>query len=231
MNGLNLLGAFLAMFFTVPLANTVDAQSNTVDLDKELFLSPQAGGVRRWEVSHVAGIVLRSSPDGDRIAGANVPTRAIVTNFGCADHVGELWCNVRRLHGGPRGYALADDLSPVVGPDGVTATGINDSAKRAKRKTFNATSEIPCAQERGQALGLCRLGVARSDGGDATVAVTFANGFSRYLYFMHGEFVSASATMSGAGRDTDWTLKEGVHYIRADDQRFEIPHTVLFGAN
>ncbi|MEM7635371.1 MAG: hypothetical protein AAF299_12470, partial [Pseudomonadota bacterium] len=58
--------------------------------------------------------------------------------------------------------------------------------------------------------------------------VTFPNGFARNLYFVHGEFVRASATMSGVGTDMDWRLQNGRYFIRVDDQRYELPTTLIF---
>lgn len=72
------------------------------------------------------------------------------------------------------------------------------------------------------------MGVARSDG-RATVAVTFPNGFVRLLIFEGGAFIRGNATMSGVGRDTDWHVAAGVHHIRVDDQRFEIPVGFVLG--
>ncbi|MEO0830650.1 MAG: hypothetical protein AAFY03_09350, partial [Pseudomonadota bacterium] len=194
-----------------------------------IWAAPKHGGVRRWQVAAAEGAILLDAPDGDHATGETIEAAAVVSNFGCIPSQGRVWCEVRRLHGGPRGFVDAEKLRPVAGPDGIVARGQNDSAVRAKRKQFDATAEIPCAQEQGQELGWCRLGVSRSEGGDATAAVTFSNGFTRLLFFMHGGFISASATMSGAGRDTAWDLADGIHWIRADDQRFEIPDALLFG--
>ncbi|MEO1115984.1 MAG: hypothetical protein AAFY05_26820 [Pseudomonadota bacterium] len=106
---------------------------------------------------------------------------------------------------------------------------MDDSRERAGRREFDAEAEIPCAQEQGQALGTCDAAVSRGVGGDATVVVTFQNGFARKLYFVHGEFVKASATMSGVGTDMDWRLESEVHVVRVDDQRFELPDRFIFG--
>ncbi len=78
-------------------------------------------------------------------------------------------------------------------------------------------------------MGECNAEVARGGGRDATVVVTFPNGFARRLYFVHGEFVSASSTMSGSGIDTDWRVENGLHEIRVDDQRYELPEILVFG--
>ena len=205
------------------------AQQDASALADGLFAAPHEGGARRWVVESPDGVALLVAPGTGETVGDRIAQHAVVTNFGCAQASGAFWCEVRPLHGGPRGYALADGLGPTEGPDGIVARGLNDTDKRARKKRFDATAEVPCAQEQGEALNPCTIGIARSGGGDATAAVTFKNGFSRYLFFLHGEFISASATMSGAGRDTDWEVRGGTHYIRADDQRFEIPNALLFG--
>ncbi len=198
----------------------------TLTITAELMKAPKDGGARRWAV--MVDTQLLGAPGGSAAKSETLLRDAIVSNFGCATYAEGVWCEVRSLHGGPRGFAPVSNLAQAPGPDGIVARGINDSARRAKRKKFDATGSISCAQEQGEALGLCKIGVARSGGGDATASVTFSNGFTRLLFFMHGEFTSASATMSGAGRDTDWTVKGDVHLIRADDQRFEIPSEMLF---
>ncbi|MCV6591872.1 MAG: hypothetical protein OIF48_02895, partial [Silicimonas sp.] len=96
-------------------------------------------------------------------------------------------------------------------------------------RDFDDETRIRCAQEQGQSLGHCNAFVARSGGGDATVEVRFANGFARQLYFTHGAFIRASATMSGVGTDTDWRLEGALYRIRVDDQRFEIAQDFLLG--
>ncbi|MEM1299644.1 MAG: hypothetical protein AAGH68_10230 [Pseudomonadota bacterium] len=105
----------------------------------------------------------------------------------------------------------------------------NDSKKKAIKKDFAAHGDVSCAQERGEALGLCKASVARGTDGTATVVVRFSNGFARKLYFEERRFISASATMSGVGRDTDWAREGGVHLIRVDDQRYELPDAFVFG--
>ncbi|MEM1235185.1 MAG: hypothetical protein AAGH70_13775, partial [Pseudomonadota bacterium] len=115
------------------------------------------------------------------------------------------------------------------GPDGTVPTGLDDSDRRARRGRFDARGEVPCAQERGEPMGLCRAGVARGTGGDATIIVTFPNGFARRLTFRNGEFVFADTTMSGNGTDIDWQVTEGLHAIRVDDQRFDLPQALIFG--
>lgn len=215
MNGFRWFAITLSVLVMTNFTTTGTAQESEIRLETELYASPQDGGVRRWQIQSATGLAFAT---GD-----------VVTNLGCTTDAGALWCKVQPLRGGPHAFIAAQHLAPVAGPDGQIATGVNDSARRAKRKQFDVVDQIPCAQERGQALAPCPIGIARSVGGDVTAAVTFPAGFTRLLFFMHGEFISASATMSGAGRDTDWDVVNGIHKIRADDQRFEIRHKLLFG--
>ena len=198
-------------------------------MDAAFYRAPEDGGVRRWRTKPGGGLRLFQSPSETAAEIAVAPEGAVFVNLGCAETSGRMWCEVRPFRGGARGFALAARLAPAEGPDGVTPVGVDDSKKRARKRDFDAKGEIACAQEQGQALGKCGAGIARGDGGDATVVATFANGFKRQLYFRHGEFVSASATMSGAGKDTDWRLEDGVHHIRVDDQRYELPDALVFG--
>lgn len=190
-------------------------------------LSAKDGGPRRWEVI-ADGTVFRAEAS-EHSAGEALDRGDVLDNLGCEEEEGTEWCRVRPFRGGAAGYVAAGDLTAVEGPDGTVATGPDDSKRRAGKRDFDASAEIACAQEVGEALGTCEAEVAQSGGGDATVVVTFPNGFARQLYFRHGEFVSASATMSGAGRDPDWRLDEGRYLIRVDDQRYEVPLDFILG--
>ena len=221
--------AVFSVFFLITYVYAgVQSQHSNPVMSADLMASPHKGGARRWQVRSMHGVILLDAPGGREVSDHVIKQHAVVTNFGCSETDGRVWCEVRPLHSGPRGFVIADSLEPVAGPDGIIARGTDESARRARRKNFDVTATVRCAQEQGQELSICRVGVARSEGGDATVAVTFGNGFTRLLYFMNGAFISASATMSGAGRDTDWLLMDDIHFIRADDQRFEIPDALLF---
>jgi hypothetical protein len=102
------------------------------------------------------------------------------------------------------------------------------AAKRARSADFDARGEARCAQEAGQSLETCAVAIARA-AGSAAVVVTFPNGFARTLTFEDRQFLRGSATMSGVGTDTDWSLSSGVFSIRVDDQRFELPEALVFG--
>ncbi|MEM6678843.1 MAG: hypothetical protein AAF675_13335 [Pseudomonadota bacterium] len=217
------------MASTLALTAPVMSRAGEAPSVAEMQRAPADGGVRRWAVAPGGDLSLRAAPSGDAAAVTIQAEGAVLMNLGCATAGDQLWCQVRPYRGGAKGYAPADRLLPATGPDGVVPMGIDESRQRARKHDFDAEGEIPCAQEQGQALGRCAIAVARDVGGDATAVVTFPNGFKRNLYFAHGAFVSASATMSGVGRDTDWQVDDGLHRIRVDDQRYEIPSTLIFG--
>lgn len=190
------------------------------------FQSSEDGGPRRWVVNTEA-LDVYEGPDKSALVGTTYPTGTVLSNLGCKTTNGLAWCEVRPFRGGPKMYVQAGTLIPAQGPDGVVPMGPDTSKARARKRDFDETANVPCAQERGQSLGQCTASVARSGGGDATVEVAFSNGFKRQLYFVHGEFLRASATMSGVGTDIDWRLEADLHLIRVDDQRFEIPNGLL----
>ena len=110
----------------------------------------------------------------------------------------------------------------------VASADVMAATKRAKSGAFDAMGEIACAQEVGQDLGPCTAEVAR-DADAAAVVVTFPNEFSRILTFEDGAFLRGNTTMSGVGTDTEWVLEDGLYRIRVDDQRFDIPETLITG--
>ena len=191
--------------------------------------APEDGGPRRWQVTARDGLEMRASPASDASVIGILGDGAILANLGCAPDGGQVWCKVRPLHGRTRGYVAAEFLRPARGPDGSVPMGVDDSALRAGRGDFDASGTLSCAQVRGQPMGHCAFGVARGTGGDATLVVTFSNGFKRTLFFAHGRFISANATMSGNGFDTDWRIEDGRHLIRVDDQRYALSSAAVFG--
>lgn len=198
------------------------------DLDEIMLQAPKNGGPRRWEVVGNTLTIYRT-PSADAAKVGVLAKGDILSNSGCSKEKGQIWCEVRSIRNGARGHARAVQLAPARGPDGTVPMGVDRSKRRALKGDFDATRDIPCAQEQGQALGRCRAAAAHGGGGDATVIVTFPNGFARHLYFVHGEFVRANATMSGVGTDIDWRLEKQRHILRVDDQRFELPNILVFG--
>lgn len=111
---------------------------------------------------------------------------------------------------------------------GAARADMASALARAKAGDVDATDEIGCAQEVGQALATCKADVARDDR-SSVVVVTFPNGFARMLMFEDGDFLRGNATMSGVGTDMDWRLSDGVYHVRVDDQRFEVPEALITG--
>ena len=221
----HLLCLVSALLLSAGTATPLAAQAS-LQFDAELL--PEEGGVRRWEVIGGTVQALQSPAKGDK-AVADLPEGAVLSNLGCQEQDGALWCEVRPFRGGATGFVPANRLQAAVGPDGSVPVGVDDSKRRAKRRDFDASGTIPCAQVKGQSLGKCRIAVARGGGGDATAVATFSNGFARQLYFTHGEFIRANATMSGVGIDVDWQIDNDIYAIRVDDQRFEIPVDLIIG--
>ncbi len=187
------------------------------------------GGPRRWQVAHPQGVAVYQKSNHDSPVIETLPDGAMLSNLGCKPEGKDVWCAVQPLHSRGRGYVPADFLRPARGPEGTIPMGIDDSRLRAGKDDFDATGDLSCAQERGQNMGRCRFGIAYSSGGDATVVVTFANGFKRMLFFVNGAFISANTTMSGNGFDTDWRMENGHHLIRVDDQRYAVPDSIITG--
>ena len=90
---------------------------------------------------------------------------------------------------------------------------------------YDEPETVPC----GQKLGECEVIIARFGYGNETVIATFANIFARTLKFVNGAFISANPTMSSVGTDTDWCVKNGIHVIRVDDQRYMVHNSLIFG--
>ena len=172
---------------------------------------------------------MHNAPAADARVVETLADGAILSNLGCKRAGIHVWCNVKPLRGRTRGYVAAEFLRPARAPDGTVPTGADDSARRARQGDFDVSGHIACAQIRDQPMSECAFGVARGTGGDATVVVTFSNGFKRTLFFTHGEFDSADPSMSGGGFDTDWRTEDGLHIIRVEDQRYALPDAAVFG--
>ncbi len=194
-----------------------------------VFKAPKDGGPRRWRVKALNGVTLREGPSSDVAALTDLKEGTLLINLGCQPTNNGIWCKARPLRSRFPGYVEAKHLDAAVAEDGTVPTGINTSATRVRKGDFDATGNIPCAQIRGQAVDECSFAVARSSGGDAAVQVTFSNGFRRTLFFIHGEFVSADATMSGTGWDSDWRVVDDKHVIRVEDQRYQVPDSAIYG--
>lgn len=215
---------FSACLLVIVASSSSIAQTSSA---AEILLAPKEGGPRRWEVVD-DNTQAYSTPSVESDIISTFIKGDVLSNLGCSETNGQNWCEIRPFRGGLSGFVTGLSLQPARGPDGVIPVGVNDTEHRARKRDFDKKGKISCAQERGQAMSECGVAIARSEGGDATVVVTFPNGFARHLYFVHGEFVRASATMSGVGTDTDWRLENEQHYLHVDDQRYELSDALIF---
>jgi hypothetical protein len=112
---------------------------------------------------------------------------------------------------------------------GSGAAGADNSAERAARGEFNATGPIPCAQFKGQPMGQCDMGVARSGGGTATVSITFPDGHKRAIFFKKGVAVGADTSQAEGKKPFRVSKKGDLYLIQVGDERYEIAEVVIFG--
>ena len=217
---------FLLACAATALSGTVSTAQTVPQIAS--LAAPEHGGPRRLEViDSDVGLYREPSENSEQLS--LLAQSTLLANRGCAEVGGQVWCEVAERDGARTGYVVSHHVVPATGPDGVVATGRDDSKVRARRRDYDASGEIACAQNEGESLGQCKAGVARSGGGDATVIATFSNSFTRELYFTHGEFTRGNSTMSGVGTDTDWRFEDGLYVIRVDDQRYEIPKAFVLG--
>lgn len=206
-------------------ANESSRESSTITVPP----SPEDGGPRNWEVTGVStGLNLREDPSiKARIITTYAPG-TILEHLGCQRSGSQVWCDVQRLGGGPRGYVSAKYLSPAVSPDGSVATGPDDSALRAGQGKFDATGRVPCSQNTSQPMTQCDFGVARSGGGYATVVIKKLDGRNRAIFFRMGKPIGADTSEADPGAFS--AKRSGdLNLIRVGNERYEIPDAVIVG--
>jgi hypothetical protein len=104
-----------------------------------------------------------------------------------------------------------------------------DASGRAGEGKFDATGNIPCAQSKGQPMGQCDFGVARSGGGTAAVSVTLPDGRKRLIFFKAGKAVGADLSQADGSMSFRATKQSDLHKIQAGNERYEIPEAVVSG--
>jgi hypothetical protein len=213
-----------------PSSGSAGTAGDTGTAGGEVPAAPEDGGPRHWEVTGVTSALnLREDASTSARTIARYAPGTILANLGCRRAEGRVWCDVQELGGGPRGFVAAEFLKPAVAPDGTVATGPDDSALRAGQGDFDATGQVPCAQVRGQPMGQCDFGVARSGGGYATVVVTKPDGMKRGLYFVRGEFLGADTSQADGYPPVSSEKQLDLHRINVGEERYEIPDAVIFG--
>lgn len=224
----------LVFFATLAVSSLTSTRLDASDRnnhasDLQVPRAPEQGGPRRWLLASTEPQPVFDAPSVEAEVLDHLSKGTVLSNLGCQAAGTRVWCSVQTLDRPLLGYVDAKSLTPSKDTSGVVTTGVNDSPGRAKKGDFNAKAEIPCAQIEGQDLGICLASAAQSGGGDATIVITFSNGFKRTLFFVNGRFTRANATMSGVGTDTDWYVENGTFVIRVDDQRFKLPVDLTLG--
>jgi hypothetical protein len=114
------------------------------------------------------------------------------------------------------------------GPGGAPA-GRASHSERAGQGRFDASGNIPCAQDRGQPMGQCWFEVAREPGGSATVKVTLPSGKTRFIFFENGKPLSADLSQADGDMSFETSKEDDLFRIQAGHERYEIPEAVVFG--
>ena len=192
--------------------------------------APEDGGPRNWEVAGVSGLLnVREEPSIMARIVARYASGTIFDNLGCQSAQGRVWCDVQPLGGGLRGFVAAEFLKPAVSPDGSVATGADNSTLRAGQGQFDATGQVPCAQFKGQPMGQCEFGVARSGGGYATVVIKKPDGRTRAVFFRMGKPIGADTSQADGYPEFRATKESDLNLIRIGDERYEIPDAIVLG--
>ena len=104
-----------------------------------------------------------------------------------------------------------------------------EHSERAGQGKFNATGNIPCAEQKSQPTRSCPFGVARDDGGNATVRVQLLNERYRFIFFKNGKPMGAALSQADGDMTFKYTKEGDLYFIKAGKERYEIPEAVIFG--
>jgi hypothetical protein len=200
---------------TVELSRAAVSGARLPDFpDTHAGLEPPAGEpayVNAFGLADDLPIHVEPDTGSDVIGGAF--SGQVLRNLGCeAD-----WCRVETLDGSVNGWGERQNLEA------------SDSVLRAGQGVFDAAGPVPCAVGAGAPMGACAMGVARDGSGSATVVITKPDGVDRILFFTNGAFVSSDTSQAGGSFESASTRESDLSLIRVDDERYEIPDSVIFG--
>lgn len=196
----------------------------------DMPLSPDEGGARNWQVIQTSKsvILFRES----QVSSEQVLTLSpgdILDNLDCMTVQDVNWCYVQPIGGGPVGYVMANYLTPAKSRDGTIGYGLDDSSLRAGQGDFDATGNIPCAQNKGQPMTQCEFSVSRAGSGYATVVIHRQGQSDRVIYFRMGRAIGVSSSEADKAGEFSMTYEHDLHKIKVGDERYEIPDAVIFG--
>jgi hypothetical protein len=103
------------------------------------------------------------------------------------------------------------------------------AAARAGQGKFDATGQIPCAQNPSQPMIQCKFGVAREGNGNAAVVVTKPDGKTRAIFFVEGKANSADTSQADGYGEFKAERVGDLNKIQVGNERYEIPDAVIFG--
>jgi hypothetical protein len=79
---------------------------------------PNDGAPGRWKIVGDEAMVRKEPLDSAPVI-AQLAEGEIVSNPGCSKKSETVWCQIRPLRGGERGYVRVSGLQPAKGPDGI----------------------------------------------------------------------------------------------------------------
>ena len=156
---------------------------------------------------------IHAEPDATSAVLGGAFSGQVLRNDGCEAG----WCRVTTLDGSITGWAEQNTLEA------------SDSALRVGQGAFDATGIVPCAKGIGAPMAQCTFGVARDAGGSATVAIFRSDGLSRAIFFAGGELLGADTSEADGGHEVKSAREGDLYLIRINDERYEIPETVIQG--
>lgn len=100
-------------------------------------------------------------------------------------------------------------------------------SERASLGLFDDTGELPCSLEPNQPLIQCSFGVAREQGGNASLRIQLPGGHERLIVFARGEPLTAN--LDGEESQNGFMVRHERHtyLINTGRERFAIPDVLI----
>lgn len=109
-----------------------------------------------------------------------------------------------------------------------TSYGARQShSERASMGLFDDTGELPCSVEPGQPLQHCAFGVAREQGGNASLRIQLPDGHERLIVFAQGEPLAANLDEEQGENRFVVRRERHAYLIHTGQERFAIPDMLI----